>query len=226
MRLLLLILPLLLTPATAAAPVILILGDSLSAAYGLPPQAGWPTLLQQRLQRQGWPQRIVNASQSGETSDGGRLRLPGLLQRHRPTLLILALGANDGLRGLPLSHLRANLEAMIEQARRHGAEVILMAPRLPPNYGPYADDFHRLYHDLGRQYSVPVVDFLAAFGAWREYFQADGLHPTAEAQPLILDALWPVLQNWLGHAPKPAPPTPHGTPADAPTGSSPAAGNG
>ena len=208
--------------------MILILGDSLSAAYGLPQQAGWPALLQQRLRDHGFPHGVVNASISGETSDGGRLRLPGLLQRHRPTVVVIALGANDGLRGLPLSHLRVNLEAMIEQARDNGAAVILMAPRLPPNYGPYADDFHRLYHDLGQRHSVPVVDFLAAFGARREFFQADGLHPTAAAQPLILDALWPALEPRLASTPhaRPAPPPPHGMPAGEPNGSSRADDNG
>ena len=210
----------------AGTPVILVLGDSLSAAHGLVPERGWVALLSQRLERVGLPHRVVNASASGETSDGGRLRLPALLRRHRPQVLILELGANDGLRGLPLPRLADNLAAMVQVSREAGARVLLLAARLPPNYGPYAEAFHDLYRHLGRRLGVPVVDFLGAFGARRELFQSDGLHPTAAAQPLILDAVWPALVPLLAPAAsEPLPSLPR-RPGDGPSGSSPAAGSG
>ncbi len=212
--------------ALAGAPVILVLGDSLSAAHGLAPEQGWVALLSRRLEREGRPQRVVNASLSGETSDGGRLRLPALLRRHRPQVVILELGANDGLRGLPLSRLADNLTAMVRTAREAGARVLLLAARLPPNYGPYAEAFHDLYRDLGRRLGVPVVDFLGAFGARRELFQGDGLHPTAAAQPLILDAVWPALVPLLASAATDPPPLHPRKPDDGPSGSSPASGSG
>jgi len=212
--------------AFAGAPVILVLGDSLSAAHGLAPEQGWVALLSRRLEREGLPHRVINASISGETSDGGRLRLPALLRRHRPQVVILELGANDGLRGLPLSRLADNLAAMVRAARGAGARVLLLAARLPPNYGPYAQAFHDLYRDLGRRLGVPVVDFLGAFGAHRELFQGDGLHPTAAAQPLILDAVWPALVPLLSPAATAPPPPRPRRPGDGPSGSSPAGGNG
>jgi len=210
--------------ARAEAPVVLVLGDSLASAHGLDPAAGWVALLERRLRQHGLPHRVVNASVSGETSDGGRLRLDGLLRRWRPAVLILELGANDGLRGLPLTHLAANLEAMIQAARRAGARVLLLAPRLPPNYGPYAEAFQRLYLDLGRRLQVPVVDFLGPIGTRRELFQGDGLHPNAAAQPLILDLIWPALRPLLdATAPDPSP---RPRPGGAPSASSPAGGSG
>ena len=140
--------------------------------------------------------------------------------------MILELGANDGLRGLPLPRLADNLAAMVQVSREAGARVLLLAARLPPNYGPYAEAFHDLYRDLGRRLNVPVVDFLGAFGARRELFQSDGLHPTAAAQPLILDAVWPALVPLLASAATDPPPPRLRRPGDGPSGSSPASGNG
>lgn len=181
--------------SAAAAPRILVLGDSLSAAYGLPVEAGWVALLQQRLRKQGLPHEVVNASVSGETTAGGGARLPHLLARHTPRVLILELGANDGLRGLPLEGTRANLEAMILMAKKQRVQVLLVGMRLPPNYGPaYATAFHALFGELARRHRIAHLPFLLErIAANRDHFQADGLHPTAQAQPLILDTVWPAL---------------------------------
>jgi acyl-CoA thioesterase-1 len=181
------------------APRILVLGDSLSAAYGLPREAGWVALLQSRLREEKFPHEVINASISGETTAGGRTRLPALLSTHKPAIVILALGANDGLRGLPLDETRANLEAMITAARRAGARVLLVGMRLPPNYGPaYGEPFFALFGELARRHRVAYCPFLLeAIAGRRDYFQADGLHPTAAAQPLILDTVWRSLKPLL-----------------------------
>jgi acyl-CoA thioesterase-1 len=175
------------TPASAATSRILVLGDSLSAGYGIDPAKAWPALLQARL---GAEYSVTNASVSGETTAGGLSRLPALLERHRPRLVILALGANDGLRGLPLGQMRANLAAMLGQIERHQARGLLVGIRLPPNYGPYATEFAGVFAELSQAEEVPLVPFLLeGFADQPAYFQADGLHPTAAAQPLILDNL-------------------------------------
>ncbi|MEO1765892.1 arylesterase [Thiobacter aerophilum] len=183
----------------AVAPRILVLGDSLSAAYGLPQEAGWVALLQSRLKARKFPYQVVNASISGETTAGGRTRLPSLLAHYRPQVVILALGANDGLRGLDLEQTRGNLEAMIRAAKASGARLLLVGMKLPPNYGPaYTQRFHALYGSLARQHQLAFVPFLLEGLATRQdWFQADGLHPTAEAQPHILDTVWPVLEPLL-----------------------------
>ncbi len=202
----LLLLAFLLTPATGAAraPVILVVGDSLSAGYGFDLRAAWPALLQQRLRQLGYPHTVVNASISGDTSAGGRARLPDALKRLRPQLVILELGANDGLRGLSLGATRANLEAMILAARAAGGRVLLIGIHLPPNYGPvFTKKFHAIYYDLARRHDVALLPFLLDGVALDPaLMQSDGLHARAAAQPRILDNVWPKLLPLL----KPPPP--------------------
>ena len=185
----------------AAAPdrTILVLGDSLSAAYGLRTGEGWVALLQKRLQTQGYGYRVVNASVSGETSTGGLQRLPRALELHKPAVVILELGANDALRGLPLSVTRDNLGKITGLAKASGAQVVLVGMRIPPNYGPrYTAELERMYKDLARREKLRLVPFFLERVALREdLMQADGLHPTATAQPLLLDTLWPTLRPLL-----------------------------
>jgi len=183
----------------ATGPVILVLGDSLSAGYGMPAEATWVALLQRRLAQQGYGYRVVNASISGETTGGARSRLPRALQLHDPAIVVLELGGNDGLRGLPLGQVRGNLEFMIERARASGAQVVLAGMRVPPNYGAaYADGFHALYVELARKYETPLVNFfLEGVALDPTLMQADDIHPNAAAQPRLLDNLWPALQRVL-----------------------------
>lgn len=176
------------------AKTLLVFGDSLSAGYGLRPESAWPSLLQARLAEKGLDYSVANLSISGETTAGGLSRLPAALRRHRPAAVILALGANDGLRGLPLAQMRANLDAMIAAAQAAGSRVLLVGMRLPPNYGPYAGQFHASFAEVAKQRKVPEVDFLlAGIAEQPALFQPDGLHPTAEAQPHLLDNVWPQL---------------------------------
>lgn len=187
--------------ATEPAHTILIMGDSLSAGYGLPQDDAWPTLLERRLKTTssaGRNYRVVNASISGETTAGGRSRLPALLDRHHPDIVILELGANDGLRGLPLATMRDNLASMLQLVRNQGARPLLVGMRLPPNYGPYATNFQQAFADLARQTKTAFVPFLLdRLAQSANHFQADGLHPTREAQVLVLDNVWPTLQPLL-----------------------------
>lgn len=185
--------------AMAAAPAILVFGDSLSAGYGIDVRAGWVALLGQRLAAQGYAYRVVNASVSGETTAGGITRLPAALKRHRPEIVILELGANDGLRGLSLAQTRANLESMIKAAQTAGARVLLVGIHLPPNYGPdFTRKFRAVYDDLVRRYRLAYVPFLLEGVALTPgLMQADGLHPTASAQPRVLDNVWPYLEPLL-----------------------------
>ncbi|MGE5160846.1 MAG: arylesterase [Betaproteobacteria bacterium] len=185
-------------------PVLLVVGDSLSAEYGLPRGTGWVQLLADRLRDTGSDYRVVNASISGETTSGGRTRLPALLKQHRPRILVLELGANDGLRGLPLGVMRDNLAAMIREAQSAGAQVLLVGVRVPPNYGrEYAERFAGTYAELAREFKVRLVPFLLdGFAESLELFQADRIHPTAEAQPRILENVWPVLRPMLVARPK------------------------
>jgi acyl-CoA thioesterase-1 len=178
--------------ATHAAPTILVFGDSLSAAYGIPRESGWVALLAQRLQAGKPAYQVVNASVSGETTAGGLSRLPAMLAAHRPHLTILALGANDGLRGLPLTHTARNLEAMIDLAEKPGGKVLLVGMQLPPNYGPaYTSKFQALFAAVANKKKVRLVPFLlAGIATQPDRFQADGLHPTAQAQPILLDTVW------------------------------------
>jgi acyl-CoA thioesterase-1 len=190
--------------ATDEAPVILVLGDSISAAYGLSSAEGWVTLLQNRLRAQGYVHRVVNASVSGETTTGGLTRLPRALALHRPAIVVLELGGNDGLRGLPLETSRANLARMIELARAAGAQVLLLGMKMPPNYGPkYTTGFETIYATLAKQNRLPFVPFfLEKIALAPGMLQADGLHPTAAAQPAMLDAVWPTLLPLLRRAGK------------------------
>jgi acyl-CoA thioesterase-1 len=181
-----------------------VLGDSLSAEYGLSRGTGWVQLLADRLRDSGSDYRVVNASISGETTSGGLTRLPALLKEHRPRVVVLELGANDGLRGLPLAVMRDNLQAMIRQAQAAGAKVLLVGVRVPPNYGrEYAERFAGTFAALARELKVPLVPFLLdGFAESFELFQADRIHPTAEAQPRMLDNVWPVLRPLLGERTK------------------------
>jgi acyl-CoA thioesterase-1 len=185
--------------AQAAPATILVVGDSLSAGYGIRQSESWPVLLDQRLQREARAFRVVNASISGDTTANGLTRLPAALRTHRPRVVVLALGANDGLRGLPLAAMRANLEAMAAAAQAVGARVLIAGMRLPPNYGPdYTTKFHAAFGEVARARNAAWLPFLLeGFAEKREYFQPDTIHPTAAAQPLILDNLWPVLEPLL-----------------------------
>ena len=185
--------------AVASASTILVFGDSLSAAYGIRPEQGWVTLLTQRLQTQGYGYQVINASVSGETSSGGLERLPRALSLHIPGIVILELGANDGLRGLPASALRDNLAQMVRLAQTAGARVLLVGIRIPPNYGPrYTDEFARVYAAVAQEYHLPLVPFLLEKVALDPtLMQADGMHPNAAAEPIVLDTLWPYLKPFL-----------------------------
>ncbi|SMB27229.1 multifunctional acyl-CoA thioesterase I and protease I and lysophospholipase L1 [Sterolibacterium denitrificans] len=182
-----------------ATETILVMGDSLSAGYGIAKEQSWPALLSVRLHAEKFDYGMVNLSISGETSAGGRARLPAALKTHRPAVVILALGANDGLRGLPLAQMRENLASMIRQSQSHKARVLLVGMRLPPNYGAeYEAQFAAVYAELARQYKVALLPFLfEGFAEQRAAFQADGLHPTAATQPLMLENVWPVLKPLL-----------------------------
>ncbi len=185
--------------AHAASDVILVFGDSLSAGYGLRLDEAWPALLERKLATEKLRYSVVNASISGETTSGGRSRLATALAKYKPAVVIIALGANDGLRGLPLSEMRANLAGMIAACRKANARVLLAGMRLPPNYGPdYTQKFHRSFADVAAASDAALVPFLLdGFAQKRELFQADGIHPAAAAQPLILANLWPTLQGML-----------------------------
>lgn len=171
------------------------MGDSLSAAYGIPQEHSWPALLQERLQQLSPPGVLINASISGETTAGGLRRLPALLTEHQPTWLWIELGANDGLRGLPLGQMKSNLQSMIEQAEKASAQVFLFEMRLPTNYGPrYTQAFSAVYTQLAQQAGVLLLPFfMAPIAADMDYFLDDGIHPNEVAQPLLLDQ---VLQGW------------------------------
>ena len=185
--------------ARAEAPVILVLGDSLSAAYGIPVEQGWVSLLQRRLAERGFPYQVVNASISGDTTSGGLSRLPAALERERPAIVILELGANDGLRGQPPMAMSANLARMIELSQKAGARVLLAEMRIPPNYGPlYAQKFQATFGELAKRYDIPLIPFLLDGVAGNfALTQDDGLHPRVEGQPRILDNVWAVLEPVL-----------------------------
>ncbi|WP_159911829.1 arylesterase [Pantoea sp. 18069] len=190
-------------PATPAPqPVVLVVGDSLSAEYGLARGQGWVALLQQRLAKSMPQVRVVNASVSGDTSAGGRARLGSLLQQHRPTVVVIELGANDALRGLPLSGTRDNLQAMTRASQAGGAKVLLLGMQVPPNYGSaYGRDFAAVFPDVARQNKAALLPFLLAGIADApdavNWFQADRIHPTAAAHPRMLENVWPHLQPLL-----------------------------
>jgi len=188
--------------AFAASPprTILLLGDSLSAAHNIELDKAWPTLLEKRLADMRPPRRLVNASISGETTTSGLTRLPDLLKRHHPYLVILELGANDGLRGLPLSEIRANLAAMVKQSQASGARVLLLGIELPVNYGPqYRNGLRAIYAGLAKNDHTGLVPFLLqGIALHPSLMQSDGLHPTAAAQPRVLANVWTALAPMLG----------------------------
>lgn len=185
--------------ASTPSQTILVLGDSLSAGYGIDVETGWVALLSQRLQRLGYAYRVVNASVSGETTGGGRARLPQLLETHRPDIVVMELGSNDGLRGLPLKQVRANLQNMIELSQSRRARVLLVGMQIPPNYGPsYADSFSALYAALAREYKLALVPFFMENVALNaQLMQDDNLHPNERGQPKLLENVWPKLMPLL-----------------------------
>jgi len=184
---------------SAQSPVIMVFGDSLSAGYGLPQGKGWVDLLQQRLQRENYTYRVVNASISGETSLGGRNRLADALTQHHPVIVILELGANDGLRGQAPEATRENLLAMVRATRAAKAKVLLVGMRIPPNYGPdYTEKFHASFVAVANQTQTPLVAFLLeGFADRRDLFQTDGIHPDVQAQSIMLDNVWGRLRPML-----------------------------
>ena len=181
------------------APVIVIVGDSISAAYNMETGESWPSLLQERLHRNGYTHRVFNSSITGDTTQGGLSRLPRLLDKHHPDLLIIELGGNDGLRGISIDVTRANLSAMIEFSQAAGATVLLAEMRIPPNYGmTYSRQFNGNYTLLKEKYGVLLIPFLMERVALEPaLMQADGIHPNAQAQPILLDTVWAVLEPEL-----------------------------
>lgn len=190
---------LLLLSQGAAAGTVLIVGDSISAAFGLDTRVGWVALLEQRMKQEGFTDKVINASISGDTSAGGQARLPALLAEHKPELVILELGGNDGLRGQQPTQLQQNLASMIDRSRDAGAKVLLLGMQIPPNYGPrYTNAFKAVYSSLAEEKKVPLVPFfLEGVGGIPELMQADGLHPAAGAQQKLLENVWPTLKPLL-----------------------------
>ena len=179
------------SPAVFAAASILVFGDSLSAGYGIRQDAAWPALLNKRLAEKRLDYSVINASISGETTSGGRSRLDAALNKHKPSIVIIALGSNDGLRGLPIATLRDNLSAMIHSAQKKNTKVLLVGQRLPPNYGAYATQFENVFVEVAQTQKTQRVAFvLEGIASEPKYFQADNLHPTAEAQPILLENVW------------------------------------
>lgn len=181
--------------AYSAPKTVLVVGDSLSAEYGITRGTGWVPLLEQKLKAEKIPARVVNASISGETTIGGRTRLPALLDQHKPNIVVLELGANDGLRGLPVAAAESNLRAMVHMAQQKKAQVLLVGMRMPPNYGrAYTESFFNMFKKLSLETSSPLVPFMLEGVADKpSLFQADRLHPTSAAQPIILNNIWPHL---------------------------------
>jgi acyl-CoA thioesterase-1 len=192
--------------AGEAQRTVVVLGDSLSAGYGIKLQEGWVNLLTQRLASEGYGYRVINASVSGETTQGGLARLPRALETHKPAIVIVELGGNDGLRGLPLATSHDNLQRIIELARNAKARVVLVGMVIPPNYGPrYGQEFHDMFATLAAKYPVAFVPFFLDRVALKpELMQADGLHPNAQGQPQLLENLWPKLKPLLVAPGKPA----------------------
>ncbi|HWI79981.1 MAG TPA: arylesterase [Ramlibacter sp.] len=190
------------TQAAGPGGTILVLGDSLSAEYGLKRGTGWVALLQKRLAEQKIPATILNASISGDTTSGGRSRLPALLAQHKPAVLVIELGANDALRGLPLAMTQENLARMTEAGQKAGAKVLLVGMQMPPNYGAqYSNQFAALYQTVAKAHKAALVPFMlkgvADASDATHLFQADGLHPKEQAHPVILDNIWPALKQLL-----------------------------
>jgi len=184
----------------AAEKSILVVGDSVSAAFGIAQARGWVALLGERLKRERLDYSVVNASISGETTAGGVTRLRPALEKYRPAVVIIELGGNDGLRGMPVAGMKKNLETMVQQSRQAGARVLLVGMRLPPNYGPqYTGEFERAFAEVAKRHGVALLPFLFEdFGdGWRDFFQIDGIHPTAAAQQVMLESVWKRLRPLL-----------------------------
>lgn len=193
------ILGLLLIGQMAQAGTVLVVGDSISAAFGMDTQQGWVHLLDERMRQEGFEHQLVNASISGDTSAGGAARLPALLAEHQPELVIVELGGNDGLRGLPPGQLQQNLASMIDASRDAGAKVLLLGMRIPPNYGErYTTAFAKVFDDVAADKNVPLVPFLLeGVGGVDKLMQDDGVHPAVGAQPQLLENVWPTLKPLL-----------------------------
>ena len=183
-------------------PGLLIVGDSLSAGYGLRPGESWTVLLQQRLEQGGYPHKVVNASISGDTTRGGLTRLPRALTIHQPAVVVIELGGNDGLRAIPPEEIRRNLDGMVELSQQHGAAVVITGIQVPPNYGPiYAQKFQGAFRSVAEERDVPLTPFvLDGIALEPGMMQEDGIHPTAAAQPRILDNLWPWIEPLVAKA--------------------------
>lgn len=186
-------------PAASSSPALLVLGDSLSAEYGLPRGTGWVALLEARLRERKFDYRVVNASISGDTTSGGVSRLPALLARHRPGVVVIELGSNDALRGLSLQMTEQNLNKMVQASRQAGARVLLVGMQIPPNYGrDYTQRFQQLFAKVAKEQQAALLPFLLdGVAPHIELFQPDRLHPTAQAQPRLLDNVWPRLEPLL-----------------------------
>ena len=182
------------------APNVLIFGDSLSAGYGIEVDQSWASLLQARLKEQGYEHRVINASISGETTEGGATRIDSALEAFSPTLVILELGANDGLRGFPASRMKANLEKIVTRAKATGAAVVLLGIRIPSNYGPrYSAEFEDVFRQVSADFDVKWIEFFMEGIALNDaLLQQDRIHPNAEAQPILLDNAWPIISATLG----------------------------
>lgn len=183
-------------------PTVLIFGDSLSAGYGIDVEQSWTSLLQARLESQGYEHRVVNASITGETTEGGAARIGAALERFEPALIILELGGNDGLRGFPPERMRTNLESIVTASKASGAAVVLLGIRIPLNYGPrYTAAFEAAFQDVATEQGIPWIEFFMDGVALNEgLMQADGIHPNAVAQPLLLENAWPIISQSLGEA--------------------------
>ncbi|NOX70419.1 MAG: arylesterase [Gammaproteobacteria bacterium] len=180
---------------SADGPAVVVFGDSLSAGYGIDVDQSWPALLQSRLTASGYEHRVVNASISGETTEGGVTRIHSTLEKFAPDLVILELGGNDGLRGFPAERLRANLRKIVETTQANGTAIVLLGIRIPTNYGPrYTQAFDNVYRELAQQLDVPWIEFfMDGIALNKDLMQDDGIHPNAEAQPILLENAWPII---------------------------------
>ncbi|WP_442962514.1 arylesterase [Pseudomonas sp.] len=183
----------------ANAQNILVVGDSISAAFGLEIEQGWVYLLQERIREHGYPHTVINASVSGDTTAGGLARLPRLLEQHEPALVVIELGGNDGLRGMPPSNMQQNLSRKVELSTEAGADAMLLGMMIPPNYGlRYTEAFNQAFVNVAEQWSIPLLPFLLeGVGDVPALMQSDRIHPTAEAQPILLENAWPLIEQWL-----------------------------
>ena len=181
------------------SPTLLVFGDSLSAGYRMPVEDGWVSLLDDKIKMLGIDYKVVNASVSGETTDGGLSRLPATLATHKPAIVILELGGNDGLRGIPVANIKRNLTTMVQMSQEAGAKVILAGMQIPPNYGPrYTDPFTAQFEEIAQDLGLPLIPFLIdGIAQQAELMQDDGIHPKAEAQGMVLDNVWPILETVL-----------------------------